>query len=248
MDFNETGDGTKMEQTPALVAPHGGYSMLKAFDKSDVVYLGTVLFCRRFLARHGDRTVDQMVQAARSCKQNLVEGSAASGTSKETEMRLTGVARASLDELLEDYRDHLHVRGWEEWPLSNPRKQKMRDWCHGRNLWSEYRVLLESAPADIFCNVMTCVIRQTQALIDGMLAEHERTFTEHGDFRDRANAVRSARRDRNWDDGVFKWLAGASSATILATREREALLKISSIASRLRGQRGWSGHTGTHHS
>lgn len=77
--------------------PHGGYRKLFAYRKSETVYQGTVVFCRRFLPARGDRTVDQMVQAARSCKQNIAEGSAAAGTSKETEIRLTGVARASLD-------------------------------------------------------------------------------------------------------------------------------------------------------
>lgn len=82
-----------------IVLPHGGYKKLVAYRKSDTVYQGTVVFCRRFLPKYGDRTVDQMIQAARSCKQNIAEGSASSGTSKETEIKLTNVARASLDEL-----------------------------------------------------------------------------------------------------------------------------------------------------
>ena len=84
-----------MANAPKIVLPHGGYRKLIVYRKSDVIYQGTVTFCRRFLLVHGDRTVDQMTQAARSCKQNIVEGSAASGTSKETEIKLTNVARAT---------------------------------------------------------------------------------------------------------------------------------------------------------
>ena len=107
-----------MAETPKIVLPHGGYRNLIVYKKSDVIYQGTVTFCRRFLPRYGDRTVDQMTQAARSCKQNIAEGSAASGTSKETEIKLTNVARATLDELLEDYLDYLKAHGSEEWGAS----------------------------------------------------------------------------------------------------------------------------------
>ena len=104
-----------------IVLPHGGYKKLVAYRKSDVIYQGTVVFCRRFLPKFGDRTVDQMTQAARSCKQNIAEGSASSGTSKETEIKLTNVARASLDELFEDYEDYLKANGLLRWPSTDRR-------------------------------------------------------------------------------------------------------------------------------
>jgi four helix bundle protein len=91
-----------------FIPPHGGYRDLLSFRKARIIYDGTKLFCRRFLDKR-DRTVDQMVQAARSGKQNILEGSKASGTSKETEIKLLGVARASLEELLEDYEDFLRT-------------------------------------------------------------------------------------------------------------------------------------------
>ena len=94
-----------------IVLPHSGYKKLIVYKKSDVIYQGTVVFCRRFLPQYGDRTVDQMTQAARSCKQNIAEGSAAAGTSLETQIKLTNVARATLDELLEDYLDYLKAHG-----------------------------------------------------------------------------------------------------------------------------------------
>src|SRR5438093_7344375 len=103
---------------PGFIPPHGNYQELLSYQKAEVVYDLTYCFCQRFLNK-GDRTIDQMVQAARSGKQNIAEGSKASGTSKETEIKLTNVARASLEELLVDYHDFLRVRDlrlWEKIP------------------------------------------------------------------------------------------------------------------------------------
>ena len=97
-----------------FIPPHGVYAGLLAYHKALIVFQGTVRFCERFLAKR-DRTVDQMVQAARSGKQNIVEGSEVSGTSKEGEIKLLGVARASLEELLEDYGDFLRARKARAW-------------------------------------------------------------------------------------------------------------------------------------
>lgn len=98
----------------SFLPPHGNYRELLSYQKAEVIYDLTFRFCQRFL-RQGDRTIDQMVQAARSGKQNIVEGSKASVTSTETEIKLTNVARASLEELLEDYRDFLRVRDLAIW-------------------------------------------------------------------------------------------------------------------------------------
>lgn len=97
-----------------FIPPHGGYEDLLSYQKAEIVYDATVMFCSRFFHKY-DRTIDQMVQAARSGKQNIVEGSMASGTSKETEIKLTNVARASLEELLTDYRDFLRTKRHKEW-------------------------------------------------------------------------------------------------------------------------------------
>src|SRR5436189_3532983 len=100
--------------TERFIPAHGGYQDLLSFQKSRIIYDATVWFCNRYLEKR-DRTNDQMIQAARSGKQNILEGSQASGTSKEFEIKLTNVARASLEELLEDYRDFLRVRGLRLW-------------------------------------------------------------------------------------------------------------------------------------
>src|SRR6188768_1362662 len=108
-----------------FIPPHGGYAELLSYKKARIVYDGTMRFCERFLNKR-DRTVDQMIQAARSGKQNILEGSQASGTSKETEIKLMNVARASLEELLEDYRDFLRVRGIEEWSKDHSHTRRLR--------------------------------------------------------------------------------------------------------------------------
>jgi len=99
----------KNKPTPGLIPPHGGYRELKSYQNAEIVYDATVRFCDRFVDRRS-RTHDQMVQAARSDKQNIAEGSMASGTSKKTELKLVNVARASLEELLLDYEDFLRQR------------------------------------------------------------------------------------------------------------------------------------------
>src|SRR5215813_3899743 len=109
-----------------FIPPHGGYEKLFSFQKARIVYDGTVWFCKHYLERR-DRTNDQMIQAARSGKQNILEGSQASGTSKSTEIKLTNVARASLEELLEDYRDFLRVRVLTEWTRTHPSPVRLRE-------------------------------------------------------------------------------------------------------------------------
>lgn len=108
-----------------FIPAHGGYEELLSFRKSRIVYDGTVRFCDRFLDKR-DRTVDQMVQAARSGKQNILEGCMASATSKESEIKLVNVARASLEELLEDYRDFLRTRGQPLWEKDSPEASFVR--------------------------------------------------------------------------------------------------------------------------
>ena len=108
-----------------FIPPHGGYQQLLSYRKAEIVYDATVYFCARFLDKR-DHTYDQMIQAARSGKQNIVEGSMASATSKETEIKLTNVARASLEELLTDFRDFLRLRHLEEWPKDHPYVQRLR--------------------------------------------------------------------------------------------------------------------------
>jgi len=108
-----------------IILPHGGYQKLESYQNSVIIFDATNDFCARFLKK-GDRTVDQMIQAARSGKQNIVEGCEASGISAETEIKLLGVARASLEELLEDYRDHLRTHALPLWKKDDKRVLAIR--------------------------------------------------------------------------------------------------------------------------
>src|ERR1044071_6665880 len=110
---------------PRLIPSHGGYRNLKSFQSAEIVFDATVKFCDRFIDKRS-RTHDQMVQAARSGRQNIAEGSQASGTSKKTELKLVGVARASLEELLLDYEDFLRLRGFALWERNDPKARESR--------------------------------------------------------------------------------------------------------------------------
>ncbi len=109
-----------------LIPPHGGYRKLRSFQCAQLVYDATVTFCNRFVDKRS-RTHDQMIQAARSGVQNIAEGSMASAISKKTEVKLTGVARASLEELLLDYEDFLRQRGSRIWDKNSPQALAVRD-------------------------------------------------------------------------------------------------------------------------
>ncbi len=112
-------------ERPRGLRPSGGYRRLRSFRVTTVIYDATVSFCERFVDKRS-RTVDQMTQAARSGRQNIAEGSRASATSSQTELRLVNVARASLDELLLDYEDFLRQRGLQQWKKDDPRAREVR--------------------------------------------------------------------------------------------------------------------------
>lgn len=114
-----------MKEAGRIIDPHGGYRNLRSYQMAEIVYDATVVFCDRWISRRS-RTHDQMVQAVRSGRQNIAEGSMASGTSSKFELKLVGVARASLEELLLDYEDFLRQRGFALWGKNNPRAQKIR--------------------------------------------------------------------------------------------------------------------------
>jgi len=159
----------KTDSSNNFIPPHGNYKELLSYKKAEVVYDMTFRFCEKFL-RRGDRTIDQMVQAARSGKQNIVEGCVASGTSKEMEIKLTNVARASLEELLEDYRDFLRVRDKPLWDKDSKEALFVRNiGKQPDSTYEAYREFCETRPAEIVANIAICVIHQTNYLLDQQL-------------------------------------------------------------------------------
>jgi four helix bundle suffix protein len=179
-----------------FIPPHGGYEHLLSYQKSLVVYDATVYFCDRFVDRR-DRTRDQMIQAAWSGKQNILEGSAASGTSKEAEIKLTGVAKASQKELLEDYRDFLRNRHIEEWTPDHPYARRLRQLNRtpGAN-YQTFKKGIEHPDPAICANVIAGLIKVTCYLLDQQLRRLERDFLNEGGLRERMTRARLAARAR----------------------------------------------------
>ncbi|HST29874.1 MAG TPA: four helix bundle suffix domain-containing protein [Chthoniobacterales bacterium] len=177
-----------------FIPPHGGYENLLSFQKGRIVYDGIVRFCDRFLEKR-DRTRDQMVQAARSGKQSILEGSQASGTSKETEIKLMNVARASLEELLEDYRDFLRVRRLPLWEKTSREALFVRRLGNNRNSsYETYRSYIETRPAPVVANILICLIHQTNYLLDQQLRQLEKAFLNEGGLRERMTRARLSAR------------------------------------------------------
>ena len=233
------GASASFGEAPAIILPNGGYRNLIAFRKSDVIYQGTYVFCRRFLSPYGDRTVDQMVQAARSGKQNIAEGSAASGTSRETELKLTSVARASLAELREDYLDYLTAHGESDWPSTDPRKAAMRSYATSRNDWRDYARLFAERPAAVLCNLQLVLINQTRLLLERLLRSQETDFRRHGGVRERMHAARTAARGQEWEQALWNWLSSARSGAELGAREVAVMGAVRRIVAKQRQKMGW---------
>jgi len=183
-----------MSKAETFIPPHGGYEDLLSFKKARIVYDGTVCFCARFVEKR-DRTYDQMVQAARSGKQNIFEGSKASGTSKETEIKLINVARARLEELLEDYRDFLRVRELPLWEKSCREALFVRRLGAKKDAsYESYRTYLETRPPAVAANILICLIHQTNYLLDQLLRQLEKAFVEEGGLRERMTRARLTER------------------------------------------------------
>lgn len=175
-----------------ILFPHGGYEDLKSFQNATIVYDLTVVFCDKYISRFS-RTEDQMTQAARSGRQNIAEGSLASGTSRKTELKLVGVARASQAELLVDYQDFLRQRSLPLWPKEDPRSQEVRDLCYRSNRSHRtYKTYIQQP--ETAANALICLIHQTNYLLDQQLKALEKQFLAEGGFTERLYQVRRKQR------------------------------------------------------
>ena len=179
-----------------FIPPHGNYQELLSYKKSAIVYSATVKFCERFISIK-DRTYDQMVQAARSGKQNIIEGSKASGTSKETEIRLTNVARASLEELLEDYKDYIKNRKEIIWDKDSKEALYVRRLAYSRDESYEntYEQFIETRSGVVCANIILCLIHQCNYLLDQQIRRLEEDFIKNGGLRERMYQARKNYRD-----------------------------------------------------
>ncbi len=178
------------EETSGFLPKTGNYRSLLSYRKAEVLYDFTFRFCERFLKR-GDRTTDQMVQAARSGKQNIAEGSKASVTSTEMEIKLTNVARASLEELLIDYQDFLRVRDLPLWDKASPEALYVRKLGKADDeSFETYRGFLETRPPEVLANIAICLIHQANYLLDRQIRRLEKDFLKKGGLRENMTRAR----------------------------------------------------------
>ena len=173
----------------AILKRKGDYHNLIAYKKSVVIYDITFFFTQHFLQK-GDRTIDQMLQAARSGKQNIAEGNRAAATSTETEIKLTNVAKASLEELLIDYQDYLRTRHKLLWDTSNPRYEKMRAYAASELIFDQYHSLLHKYNDEALANLCITLIHQTSFLLYRLLEKQEKNFLKEGGIKERMYQAR----------------------------------------------------------
>jgi len=180
-----------------LLPPRGDYQTLLSFQKAEVIYDITFRFAHKCLSK-GDRTIDQMIQAARSGKKNLLEGSKASTTSKETEIKLTNVARASLEELLDDYRDYLRTRDLPQRSKDSRESKYVRSLgCITPQNFELYREFMETRPPAVIANIAICLIHQANYLIDQQLRRLDEDFRAQGGLRERMTRLRLSARNKS---------------------------------------------------
>ncbi len=188
----ETGNNSQQGFIPA----HGGYRNLITYQKAEIIYDGTVYFCQRFFDKY-NRTIDQMVQAARSGKQNIAEASMASATSKETEIKLTNVARASLEELLIDYEDFLRTRKLPVWEKEHRLVSRLRELNRTPNAnYETFIKAIENPEPEICANTMITLIKITTYLLKRQLATLETAFINEGGLRERMTKARMNERNK----------------------------------------------------
>ncbi|MBX3119143.1 MAG: four helix bundle suffix domain-containing protein [Fimbriimonadaceae bacterium] len=180
-----------MKDDTPLIGPHGGYRGLKAYQMAELVYDSTVAFTRLYIDKKS-RTVDQMVQAARSGKQNIAEGSMASGTSKKIELKLVGIARASLEELLLDYEDFLRQNNLECWLKEHAKARYIRKLSYREDRsYKTYKAYIEEKGPSNAANTAICIIHQTNYLLNQLLRQLEQQFLTEGGFTEKLHKVRT---------------------------------------------------------
>ncbi|MDY3979091.1 MAG: four helix bundle suffix domain-containing protein [Tidjanibacter sp.] len=173
-----------------FVGQKGNYRNLIVFQKAECIYDVTFYFAHHFFGI-GDRNIDQMIQAARSGKQNIAEGSSASTTSKEAELKLLNVAKSSLQELLNDYEDYLRVRGLEQWEVGSEKFEQARTICRNNSDSAFYRQAVETRSAETIANIAIIMINQTDYLLKHLFDKLKDTFLKNGGIREEMSHSRA---------------------------------------------------------
>jgi len=184
----------KARRAERAIGSHGGYERLASYQVAEIVFDATVAFCNRFFSRRS-RTAEQMVQAARSGKQNIAEGSVVSGTSRKMELTLSQVARASQEELRKDYEDFLRGRGLRRWGKDDPQARAVRELARVPNRsYATYRALVETRSPEVAANTVLCLVHQASFLLDRQIRALEARFLSEGGFTERLYWARTRHR------------------------------------------------------
>lgn len=177
----------------------GNYRDLLVYKKAECLYDITFYFAHHYFIPRKDRTVDQLVQAARSGKQNIAEGCSAATTSSETEIKLLGVARASMQEVLTDYEDYLRTRGLKKWTLDDPRTRQTQEYCRKHYAPADYTNNIEQRSPEAICNIAITLICQFDSMMGKLLDRIQTDFVEQGGIRERMTAARLGYRNSQKD-------------------------------------------------
>ena len=187
---NETQPQRKALEPKPFLPKKGNYRGLIVYQKAECIYDITFYFAHHFFVERKDRTIDQVVQAARSGKQNIAEGCAAASTSAETELKLLGVARASMKETLEDYIDYLRTRDLEQWAVDDPRTQQIQEYSKAHNRPEDYTKDIDKRSPEALCNIAITLIYQYDVLMGKLIDRLQKDFVEEGGIRERMTAAR----------------------------------------------------------
>lgn len=179
---------------PKVLLNEVQYQDLYFYQKTEVIYVMTYHFAKRFLDSKGDRTVDQMIQAARSGKQNIVEGLADGMTSTEMQLKLLNVARSSLKELQADYEDYLHTRELPFWDAKHHRYEDMLTFCRKHNKVSDYELYLKQWNDEEICNIALTLLHMTDRMMKTYISGLDQQFVTQGGIKERMYAARTGYR------------------------------------------------------
>lgn len=215
----------------SFLPQNGQYKDLLVYKKAQCICDITDYFCKKFLPPRGDRTVDQMVQAARSGKQNIVEGTSASATSKETEIKLINVAKASHQELLEDYKDYLQHHELRQWKPGEDKYERTRHACKEHNDREFYNRILPRCTDEIIANIAITLICQEDKMLYNLIETLKQEFLEQGGIREEMTRGRLAYRNRQYQETSSTALS-SQQEDILARREKSVEMKERQLAER----------------
>ena len=195
---NQSNQSPQKREKITFLPQHGHYRQLRVYHVTEMIYDITFYFTQHFLQK-GDRTIDQMVQAARSGKQNIAEGNQAAATSSETEIKLTNVAKASLEELLDDYEDYLRVRGLQQWGNLHPRYEKMRQYARSEQIKKDYAEQVKKMDDEEIANLCITLIHQAIYMLHHLLETMQDRFVTEGGIKERMFQTRQNYRNSQSD-------------------------------------------------